>query len=274
MTYCHGQYQILPMTVSSADPGDLFPMRGDLHSGLRLQLVVAHPDDETFGCGSLLLHAAAAGVVTAVCCGTRGEAGEWPEDMVLPRGGIAEQREAELRAAAAALGVSQVDVLDFADSGMSGDAASTTLVGAEASAVSEAVRRTVSSFAPDVLVTLDGSDGHRDHVRVRAVTEQVGHELGLPVYVSCLSRTLMRQWAAWMTVQDPGSSYLALGELGTPDEDVSTRIDSGEHLAAREVAIALHRSQTSPFQGLPPDLRRAFLTTEYLMGPVPSTVRP
>jgi LmbE family N-acetylglucosaminyl deacetylase len=83
----------------------LFPLRSTTHTGLRLQVVVAHPDDETFGCGSLLLHAAAAGAVTAVCCGTRGEAGEWPEEMVLPPGGIAEQRERELRAAAAALGV-------------------------------------------------------------------------------------------------------------------------------------------------------------------------
>jgi len=135
-----------------------------------------------------------------------------------------------------------------------------------------AVRRTVSAFAPDVLVTLDGSDGHRDHARIRDVTVQVGHELDLPVYLSCLSRTLMRQWVAWLTEQNPGSSYLELGELGTADEDVSTRVDSAEHLAAREAAIALHRSQTSPYEGLPPDLRRAFLTTEYLVGPVP--VRP
>src|SRR4051812_489345 len=87
-----------------------------------LLVVVAHPDDETFGCGSLLLHAADAGVRTAVCCATRGDAGEWPEDLVLPPGGIAEQREAELRAAAAALGVSRVEVLDFLDSGMAGPA--------------------------------------------------------------------------------------------------------------------------------------------------------
>ena len=132
----------------------------------------------------------------------------------------------------------------------------------------------MTSFAPDVLVTLDGSDGHRDHARIRDVTVQLGHELGLPVYLSCLSRTLMRQWVDWMTEQDPGSSYLALGELGTPDEDVSARFDSAEHLAAREAAIALHRSQTSPYEGLPPDLRRAFLTTEYLVGPVPFTARP
>ena len=41
-----------------------------------LVLVVAHPDDETFGCGSLLMHAAARGVRTVVVCATRGEAGE------------------------------------------------------------------------------------------------------------------------------------------------------------------------------------------------------
>src|SRR6476660_9166915 len=126
------------MTVSTPQLNDLFPLQSSTHAGLRLQVVVAHPDDETFGCGSLLLHAAAAGVVTAVCCGTRGEAGEWPEEMVLPPGGIAEQRELELRAAADALGV--------------------------------------------------------------------------------------------------------------------RRFDSAEHLAAREAAIALHRSQTSPYEGLPPDL--------------------
>src|SRR5437763_11299620 len=65
----------------------------------RLQLVVAHPDDETFGCGSLLLHAAAAGATTSVVCATRGEAGE---------GGAADLgavREQELRAAARLLGV-------------------------------------------------------------------------------------------------------------------------------------------------------------------------
>jgi LmbE family N-acetylglucosaminyl deacetylase len=249
-------------------------MQATLHSGLRLQVVVAHPDDETFGCGSLLLHAAAAGAVTAVCCGTRGEAGEWPETMVLPAGGIAEQREGELHAAAAALGVSRVDVLDFADSGMAGDAAPSSLVGAAAYDVSDAVRRAVSSFAPDVLVTLDASDGHRDHARIRDVTVQLGQELGLPVYLSCLSRTLMRQWSAWMTEQDPGSDYLALGELGTPDEDITTLVDTTEHLATREAAIALHRSQTSPFEGLPPDLRRDFLTTEHLKGPVTPSVRP
>jgi LmbE family N-acetylglucosaminyl deacetylase len=80
----------------------------------RLQVVVAHPDDETFSCGSLLLHAVAAGATTAVCCATRGKAGGAGADL----GAV---RERELRQAAAILGV---------DSGMTGDAGPDTVVGA------------------------------------------------------------------------------------------------------------------------------------------------
>jgi LmbE family N-acetylglucosaminyl deacetylase len=231
-------------------------------------VVVAHPDDETFGCGSLLLRAAARGQVTGVCCATRGDAGEWPSDLELPAGGIAEQREGELHAAAEALGVSRVDVLGFGDSGMTGDAGPRTLVGADEATVVDAVRRSVSAFEPDVLVTLDATDGHRDHARIRDVTLAVGREEGTPVYLYCLAQRLMARWAEVMTQRDPGSAYLELGRLGTPDEDIDLLLDSSEWYEQREAAIALHQSQTSPFEGLPPDLRREWLTTEHLVGPL------
>ncbi len=239
-----------------------------LDAAKRVMVVVAHPDDETFGCGSLLLRAADAGQVTAVCCATRGDAGEWPAGLELPPGGIAEQRERELYAAADALGVSRVDVLDFGDSGMAGEPGAGTLVGADPADVTEAVRRSVAAFAPDVLVTLDASDGHRDHARIRDVTVAVAQEAGIPVYLYCLARRLMARWAAIMTERDPGSSYLALGELGTPDEEIDLVLDTGAFYERREAAIALHRSQTSPFEGLPTDLRREWLTTEHLVGPL------
>ena len=76
----------------------------------RLHLVVAHPDDETFGCGSLLLHAAAAGVETVVTCATRGEAGEPPAGSALGPAELGRVREQELRSAASVLGVRTVEV--------------------------------------------------------------------------------------------------------------------------------------------------------------------
>ncbi len=119
-----------------------------------------------------------------------------------------------------------------------------------------------------MLVTLDASDGHRDHARIRDVTVEVARETGTPVYLYCLARRLMARWAAIMTERDPGSSYLALGELGTPDAEIDLVLDTGAFYERREAAIALHRSQTSPFEGLPADLRREWLTTEHLVGPL------
>lgn len=240
----------------------MFPMSEA--RGTRLQVVVAHPDDETFGCGSTLLHARSAGAVTAVCCATRGEAGEVADGVVVPPGGVGALREAELRAAADLLGVERVDLLDLRDSGMSGEAGPESLVGVEARVVRERVARAVDDFRPDVIVTLDGSDGHRDHARVRDVTVEVAAERDVPVYLQCLSRTLMRRWAEHMHRTHADSVYLALGELGTPDEEITHVVDTSELLRQRWTAIRAHRSQTSPFEGLPDDLAHAFLCREHL----------
>jgi len=248
----------------------MFPMRNA--AGTRLQVVVAHPDDETFGCGSLLLHARSAGAATAVCCATRGEAGEVTHGVEIPPGGVGQLREGELRTAADLLGVERVDLLDFLDSGMSGDAAPVSLAGAETSQLRAGISGAVDAFGPDVIVTLDGSDGHRDHGRVRDVTLGVAAELGVPVYLQCLPRSLMQRWAQFMSREHSDSVYLSLGELGTPDDEVTHVVDTSEFWQQRWQAIRAHRSQTSPFEGLPDDLARAFLCREHLS--VASAPRP
>ena len=84
-------------------------------------VVVAHPDDETFGTGSVIAAAAAAGARVVVCCATRGEAGEDTSGTTSGPDELARVREGELRAAGRVLGVSEIVLLDFADSGMAGD---------------------------------------------------------------------------------------------------------------------------------------------------------
>ena len=242
----------------------MLPLRGPGARAVRLQVVVAHPDDETFGCGSTLLHAHRAGATTAVLCATRGEAGEVAPGVEVPDGDLAAAREVELRAAAEILGVTHVELLDFGDSGMSGTAVEDTLAGADPERVERAVAAGVDRFRPDVLVTLDASDGHRDHTRVREATVAVARARELPVYLQCIPRSLMRQWANHMQQVDPGNTYLHLGELGTPDEQLTEIVDVSEHLATRWRAIRAHRTQASPFDALPADLAEAFLGRDHL----------
>jgi LmbE family N-acetylglucosaminyl deacetylase len=228
--------------------------------------VVAHPDDETFGCGSLLLHATAGGAVTAVVCATRGEAGEYAGPGEVAPDRLGEIREAELRSAAAALGVSRVDLLGLTDSGMDGDAGPGTLVGEPLEQVAAAVRRVVADFRPTVLVTLDASDGHRDHERIRdAALLAAGAAPKSSVYLHCITRSLLARWLAHAQQVRPDTPYLEAGTtLGTRDDEITTVLDVAEHLPARERAIALHASQASPFAGLPDDLYRDFLAVDRL----------
>jgi hypothetical protein len=76
----------------------------------------------------------------------------------------------------------------------------------------------------------------------------------------------MRRWVAHVRTERPDMQHLDAdtAAMGTPDEDLTTVIDAAEHRAARERAIAVHASQTSPFDGLPADLRGAFLDTVHL----------
>ena len=230
---------------------------------MNLLVVVAHPDDESFGCGSVLARAAEAGHRTAVLCATRGEAGESRIEV----DDLAAVRESELRAAASLLGVDEVRVLDHRDSGMAGDHSPGTLAAADPSTLAAEVLAVVDELRPDVVITLDASDGHRDHAVMRdatlAAVEQAGHPPAA-TYLWCLARSSMARWAEHQRVIGAGDAYLALGELGTPDEDITLVIDAAAQLGTRWAAIRAHASQGSPYDDLPADLQHEFLATDRL----------
>jgi LmbE family N-acetylglucosaminyl deacetylase len=233
----------------------------------RLLVAVAHPDDETFGCGSLIAHAAAAGVPTVVACATRGEAGSPAPGSGIAHGDLGVVRESELRDAARLLGVERVVLFDWHDSGIDGDPAPGTLAATPLNDVAEAVGTVIDEFGPTVVVTLDGSDGHRDHAHVRDATVSAVERRALTdtrLYFHCLPRSLMRRWVEEMRRQQPDSDYLGFADLGTPDDQITTVIDTTEHFGLREQAIATHRSQISPYEVMPAGLRADFLSAERL----------
>jgi len=233
----------------------------------RLLVAVAHPDDETFGCGSLLAHATELGVPSVVACATRGEAGSPTPGRGLDDADMAIVREAELRAAADFLGVERVELFDWADSGMEGEAAEGTLVAAPLDDVGDRVASLIDEVRPTVVVTLDASDGHRDHAHMRdavlLAVDRSAWNVGR-VYLHCLPQQLMRRWVEALNEQQPDSEHLGLGDLGTPADQITTIVDTTTLLERREQAIALHNSQTSPYEVMPADLRQDFLASEHL----------
>jgi N-acetyl-1-D-myo-inositol-2-amino-2-deoxy-alpha-D-glucopyranoside deacetylase len=238
--------------------------------GDRWLVAVAHPDDETFGCGSIIARATARGAEVTVACATRGEAGErapgTPEDVDL--GTI---RERELRRAADRLGVRRVELLGYRDSGFDDEPPPGSLCAAPVAEVAETLLRLVQELRPDVVLVLDGSDAHRDHLHMgAAVREALGAAdgAGPELVEQCLPNSLLRRWLDEMRAVRPDTAYHALdpATLGRHDAEITDVVDSADVLSCREAAIAEHRSQTSPFQDLSPELRRAFLTTEHLAG--------
>jgi LmbE family N-acetylglucosaminyl deacetylase len=240
-------------------------------AGRRLLVVVAHPDDETFGCGSVIAGAAAGGAHVTVCCATRGEAGETTPGCDLGDRTLADVRVQELHEAGAALGVHDFVVLDFVDSGMAGPTAADTLVGAPLGSVVDAVVDVVARVEPDVVVTLDaaGGDGHRDHIRIgEATTQAVRRWSGRPsLYYWCVPRTQLMRWLDRLSDAKPDSGHLELDttDLGRPEEEITTTLDGSAHIDLRYKAIALHASQRSPYDDMPDDLVDEFLRHDHLV---------
>ncbi|HSP30111.1 MAG TPA: PIG-L deacetylase family protein, partial [Ilumatobacteraceae bacterium] len=228
-----------------------------------LVVVVAHPDDESFGCGSLIAQAARAGARVTVICATRGEAGERRPDPTTDTWPIGLLREAELCQAAIVLGVDEVVLLDLVDSGFSGEAPSDALISRPVDEVADLLLDRLADLGPDVVLTLDGSDGHRDHVHLRDALGLAVARLHRPTVLvhSCLARSSMKAWASEMRLHEPHREHLSIDDeqLGRPDDEL-TVIDTSDVVVVREQAIACHLSQSSPFDNLSPTLRHRFLT--------------
>src|SRR5205814_377331 len=79
------------------------------------------PDDESLGTGGALAKSAADGVDTYLLTATRGERGRFGDSTATPDPDIVGRtREAELMAAAKALGIGEVRFLDYPDGALDG----------------------------------------------------------------------------------------------------------------------------------------------------------
>ncbi|HUZ85983.1 MAG TPA: PIG-L deacetylase family protein [Candidatus Baltobacterales bacterium] len=129
-----------------------------------LLVVMAHPDDESMGCGGLILRHTRAGIPVHLICATYGEAGWTGKPIGARRGDLAEIRAAELEDAAGALGLGGVELWDYPDGGVaaSNQQEITHRIWEE---ITRRRPRAVAGWGPD------GIYGHPDHVAMGACTD-------------------------------------------------------------------------------------------------------
>ena len=185
--------------------------------------VVAHPDDESFALGAILDAFTRAGARVQVLCLTHGEA----STLHGVPGDLASVREAELAAAADALGVTRTTLHHHPDGALS--ELCRTRLSTEVVAAAESCRA-------DGLLVFDtaGVTGHLDHVAATSAGLPAAETLNLPV----LGWTLRETVAAQLNQEFGASS------TGHRDEDIDLRVTVDR--ARQHVASHAHASQALP----------------------------
>jgi LmbE family N-acetylglucosaminyl deacetylase len=149
----------------------------------RLLISFAHPDDESFGLGALIARYIAEGKEVYYVCATNGDVGTVKPEFLEGYSSIAELRLAELDKAAKVLGLTDVILLNYKDSGMMGSETSTDPACLWQAPPDDVTRRMVDvirDIQPQVVITFNkyGGYGHPDHIAIQKATTEAFFKAG------------------------------------------------------------------------------------------------
>lgn len=256
-----------------------------------LMFVHPHPDDESISCGGTIARYVDEGAHVVVVTCTGGEEGENLAGIDLGEVSMAEVRRRELADALAALGVTQVELLGYRDSGMAGTPANDHPESFHAADPEKSARRLaalIRRHRPEIVVSDDerGSYGHPDHIRAHEVTTRAieiaadaATDLGgeqwqvKKRYVHATPREGVLRFHERMLAAGLPSPF---GDepiervddvpFGVPEATITTAIDVGPWYERKRAAMRAHRSQIgdeSFFLNLPEDLAREVFALEH-----------
>jgi LmbE family N-acetylglucosaminyl deacetylase len=190
-------------------------------------VVIAHPDDESFGLGAIIHEMTRAGATVHVLCLTHGEASTLNETGA----NLHAARCEELAAAGSELGVSSVDLLDYPDG---------QLDTVPASELAKRVMTAIRQHMPDGLLVFDetGVTGHPDHRAATAAALEAALEAALPRGLPVLAWTLPDHVASQLS-HETGQCF-----KGQPPHRIDVRIHVTRQ--AQHRASLAHASQISP----------------------------
>lgn len=224
--------------------------------------ILAHPDDESFGSAGTMAWARNSGLRTAYVCATRGESGQIREPHLATRESLGAVREQELRTAMAVVGLSELRMLGFRDSGMENTDTNNdprALVQQPPEEILVHLVGHIRDLRPSTVVTFgaEGIYGHPDHVMIgkiaaRAV-ELASDESWLPelqepwragaLYAAAAPRERLEAIAARPDSPFGEISDASRRNLGTPSAEITHWLDVSPWLELKRAALAAHRTQ-------------------------------
>jgi N-acetyl-1-D-myo-inositol-2-amino-2-deoxy-alpha-D-glucopyranoside deacetylase len=258
-----------------------------------LLAIFAHPDDETFSAAGTMAAAIARGVPVTVISATRGEAGESAIAGLDDPERLGIVREREFGEAMRQIGVSDVRLLGYRDSGMAGSPSAEhprAFIRVPVESAATDLVWHIRSVRPHVILTFgpEGLYGHPDHLHMHHVALRA---IQLAADPSHNGRATAESWQTPVVyfVAFPREDMLALfdrpnsplsslpedarANLGTPRSQITHRINIESWRDSKRAAIASHRTQTAeggPLAGIPPEVIERQLSTEYFVrAPLP-----
>ncbi len=234
----------------------------------RLLVSYAHPDDESFGLGSVIGKYTAEGAEVSLICATNGDVGTVAPERLQGYNSVAELRLAELDCAAQVLGFKEVITFGYRDSGMMHSADNDhpeSLWQAPLDVLTDKVADVMRRLQPQVIITFDpfGGYGHPDHIKIHKATlaayETLKAEPLHPqkLYYAAFPRALIRLGVGLVRLrgQDPRrmgtNKDLDLQAVLDATLPTHTRIDVSGYYEIGMRAAACHASQISPRPSIP-----------------------
>ncbi len=214
----------------------------------------AHPDDECIACGGVMRAAADAGHRVVLVVATRGEHGEIVADVLAPGQTLAERRIQETHAAAQVLGVARTEFLGYVDSGMAGtdtNDAPGSFWSADVEEAAERLAEILREEDAEVLTVYDdhGGYGHPDHIQVHRAGLRAAELAGTPrVYQATQNRDEVKKMITAAIDSGLGDGLADretpdMEAMGTPADELTTRVDVTPWVGAKRAAMRAHSSQ-------------------------------
>ncbi len=197
-------------------------------------LSFAHPDDETILTGGVIARYAEAKVRVFLSVATRGEEGKIGDPPVCAKDEVPVVREAELRLAAGALGLTDLMILGYRDR---------ELAAAPPEGIRQQLVKLLRSRRPQVVITFDpnGTNLHPDHVAISRFTSDAIAAAADPRWFPDDGEPHQVGRLLWTPPLRPWNLMRAAGFPALPGVDFV--VDVAPWRARKVAALRAHRTQ-------------------------------